>query len=408
MARPQSITALTGLRFFAALLVVLFHTQELFLPAFAGHPALGLRNGYLGVGLFFVLSGFILAHVYVADRAPLAPRAFLLARFARIYPLYAASLVLHAPFIIAHFLDRNAPVVAAAKGALTLTGNLTMLQAWAPVLSGGWNPPGWSLSAETFFYLAFPLAAPALFRLPAARAVAVVLVVHALSLACPWLVLRLQAGAGFTDQLTCASQDWLEYCPLLHLHEFLIGILACRLSRGLRTRWPGWAASAPAALATPALLVGVVAALWSVEGLERNRILLHNGVLALLFAALVISLANARGPLERVLGSRPLVLLGESSYAIYLMHVPILYWLSYASSAAHRFASAPDPAAADSWGAFAAYLALVICSSIACFTLIEDPARRRLRSLFAPRTASPAAAEAATRPGGGDADGGGR
>ena len=89
--------------------------------------------------------------------------------------------------MIAHFFAKDAPATAAAKIAVTAFGNFAMLHAWAPVLSGPWNTPGWSLSAEAFFYLAFPLLAPPLWRLGLGRLTAVVLAVHAASLALPAL-----------------------------------------------------------------------------------------------------------------------------------------------------------------------------------------------------------------------------
>src|ERR1700744_4959496 len=84
-SRPQDIPALTGLRGVAALWVVLFH-MELETPI----PI--IEKGYLGVDIFFILSGFILMHVY-ADRKEFNYNEFVRARLARIYPLHMLSLV---------------------------------------------------------------------------------------------------------------------------------------------------------------------------------------------------------------------------------------------------------------------------------------------------------------------------
>jgi peptidoglycan/LPS O-acetylase OafA/YrhL len=87
---------LTGLRFFAALYVVLFHQETTFA---AGHhfskPLLTfLGHGYLAVSLFFVLSGFVLTYNYADRWSETRFSKFLLSRFARIYPVYALTLLL--------------------------------------------------------------------------------------------------------------------------------------------------------------------------------------------------------------------------------------------------------------------------------------------------------------------------
>lgn len=151
---PDVLDQLTGVRFFLALGVVLFHFQLYWtLPA----ESAGLLNrARLGVDVFFILSGFILTHVYLqGDRAPNYGR-FLAARLARIYPahlfilLAMLGLVLIAPvFGVGLEPGRFNPV--------DFAGTLLLVQAWFPRESMAlWNGPAWSLSAEWFAYLAFP------------------------------------------------------------------------------------------------------------------------------------------------------------------------------------------------------------------------------------------------------------
>ena len=107
--RPAAdyLPALTGLRFWLAVWVILHHItgNGMMLRAWAGGlpaPALQmLRGGYLAVQTFFVLSGFVLARTYADatwDRRSLG--RFFTARFARIYPVYFVSLIVLSPFII--------------------------------------------------------------------------------------------------------------------------------------------------------------------------------------------------------------------------------------------------------------------------------------------------------------------
>ena len=104
--KPEGrIDALTSLRFFAALWVVFFHQWLTYYPKTLGswfYQTL-ISKGFLGVDIFFLLSGYILAYVYLKGARP--PKVnkifFWRARFARIYPVYALSFLLEAPFIMA-------------------------------------------------------------------------------------------------------------------------------------------------------------------------------------------------------------------------------------------------------------------------------------------------------------------
>ncbi|HZC66404.1 MAG TPA: acyltransferase, partial [Candidatus Dormibacteraeota bacterium] len=147
---------LTSLRFFAALHVFCFH-----LVAFRILTGRSLLYhvasiGYVGVSLFFVLSGFILVYTYAGRSVP--AREFWRARFARIYPAYVFSLVVTAPlFLYAVFHARWLVIpwpVAHLKLGMFLQA--TLLHAWVPPATLMWNAVSWSLSVEAFFYLAFP------------------------------------------------------------------------------------------------------------------------------------------------------------------------------------------------------------------------------------------------------------
>src|SRR5712691_7440959 len=97
MQRPE-IPSLTGLRFYAAALVLWAHTvTAFFMPA--GVPILGSSpvTGFLGMTLFFVLSGFVIHYNYGESLGSLKARAiysFVIARFARLYPLFALCVIL--------------------------------------------------------------------------------------------------------------------------------------------------------------------------------------------------------------------------------------------------------------------------------------------------------------------------
>ena len=144
--RPN-IPTLTSLRFFAALLVVIFH-YNLSHPFFPNWIA---GQGYAAVTFFFVLSGFILTYVHyeAGSGLNLSYRRFMWSRLLRIGPTYFLAITLiFALYFIAGILRDIDPLRAGLV--------LLMLQSWLPSAALYLNPPAWSLSNEIFFYLLFP------------------------------------------------------------------------------------------------------------------------------------------------------------------------------------------------------------------------------------------------------------
>ncbi len=161
----REFKALTGLRALAALWVVSLHYDSdisLCFPAWR-HLHFLTAKGHLGVDIFFVLSGFVLAHVYHPFTAPLAMagwRRFILYRLARIYPAHlTTTLVLIAMVFTARKIGVH---MEGNYQSSWLLPNLILVHAWPPwdwsSTGAGWNYPSWSVSAEWFAYLfVFPL-----------------------------------------------------------------------------------------------------------------------------------------------------------------------------------------------------------------------------------------------------------
>ncbi|MGI9147488.1 MAG: acyltransferase family protein [Chloroflexota bacterium] len=105
-----------------------------FLVALPGWAFNIVDHGGLAVDLFFVLSGFILAYTYLADQRPLDRRSFWVARFARVYPVYALTMLLTAPLFLQQVTSGR---VIAAELVLVPT----MLHSWVPGLASLWNTP---------------------------------------------------------------------------------------------------------------------------------------------------------------------------------------------------------------------------------------------------------------------------
>lgn len=159
----QSIQALRGL---AALFVVIYHTRALELKSIAENGlteapliAGAFTNGYAGVDLFFVISGFIMVYVTQAGQSGLRPAAeFLFARAARIYPVWWAFAGLMVVYVVvAYGVSGDNPGWAAASngqptGPFLFKSFLLQPQAAFPILS-----VGWTLVHEMYFYLVFSL-----------------------------------------------------------------------------------------------------------------------------------------------------------------------------------------------------------------------------------------------------------
>jgi peptidoglycan/LPS O-acetylase OafA/YrhL len=362
--RP-AIDALTSIRFFAAFYVAIFHWAKL--HPHKEWPAL-VRNaafvGYIGVPMFFVLSGFILSYNYAPreDREHLDKRGFWVARFARIYPVYAFGLVAALPF----FLKDLAKVGRLDVAHVTLIGGTatTLTQAWSPATACKWNCPGWTLSVEAFFYALFPFLLAPLLLLPVRKLLAVATATWLVALMGPtYVALGLPAHG--------ALEFYVSMTPLARLPEFVIGMaLGLVFLRTISTnpkpvpRGVGTAAAGVAAIALAGLIL---------TSSRIPEILLRTSLATPLFATIIVALALDTGRLQRSMSWPVLVLLGEASYALYIIHVPVGSYLNHGTRiiAGHRITAGLD------YGLL--YLALSVAASVILLHFFEQPARRALR-----------------------------
>ncbi|HLY80566.1 MAG TPA: acyltransferase, partial [Caulobacteraceae bacterium] len=304
-----------------------------------------------GVECFFVLSGFILCHVYLppfeAGRFKFGD--FLWARIARIYPLHIATLAAMG-LMAGVALAAGLPVDPNVLSLPALPANLTLTQAWGLSPVAGWNHPSWSISAEWFAYLSFPafaIAAVAMRRWPGV-AVAGALALMAL------LYVGFARIAGFP--LTRATISWgaLRIIPCF--------FLGCALFLAWRA---GVADSRKA-------LVG--AAFFGVGAVVSAQFGAPDMITVAAFGGLIISLAQVSKGGGRV-GSHPIfVYLGEISYAVYMVCIPweVLFVNLAAKSLHLQGKQLPLPL----WLFFIVALAPIAATA---HHLIEKPARDRIK-----------------------------
>jgi peptidoglycan/LPS O-acetylase OafA/YrhL len=364
------IRALTGIRGFAAVWVVLFHLgwngmYEAFPRLEAIRPL--AQTGYLGVDLFFILSGFILTWNYgeaLADWRPREHVRFEIVRLARIYPVHLATLVVIAAAVaVEKTALRGGPWLGARYDPRLLPQHVLLVQAWVPGLAS-WNVPSWTISAEWAAYLAFPLFCPAVARI---RSAAAAIAGAALLMAATVWSLR---ALGFGDALTTDNPGGLVRIA----GEFGAGCLLCRafvLAGDGAARW-SW-------LALPSL--GAIAA-----AVVLNR---ADPWAMPAFGVLIVSLAADRGAVARFLGAPWNLLLGRASYSLYMTHWLVLGFVSMWTGRADL---GPDASLARRVAWLAVTTASLAGAALVTWRFVEEPARRSIRRWTAPRPLSPSAA----------------
>jgi len=376
------IPALTGLRAVAAFWVLMLHFGD---AVTAGWPLAFRRifsGGFIGVDLFFVLSGFILSWNYLGgDRGLTCSRAdFWRARAARILPLYYGSLALALPlFLLLQFQQGITP--EAIRSALsTAATTLALLQSWARPVSIPWNNPAWSLSVEVSLYLSFPFLAAWMSRKPARKQARKPLhrVLQITAVTYGATVLGAIAFAAFHSHPSVwkwePAQDpsvwipWLCCNPLVHFHELLLGCVAYLCLReeqtGARKEW--MAGPKAVWISSVAMIILLV---WR-GPIPFTAALV--GIYSPLFALLIYGLAKQRGLAARILSTPALVFLGEISFALYLTHLTV--W-----SNMEGFNMEHSYIRQDSALNFLVCLSLSLAIATIFYKFIEVPYRKTLR-----------------------------
>lgn len=326
--RRANLPALTSLRFFAALCIVVLHaTNHGLLPAEWAHQV----DLSKAVSFFFVLSGFVLTYAYHGRSFTL--RRFYLSRWARVWPAAALS-ILMVPLLLPRDLYLPGQHGSWPEGVVMLA-SLLGLQAWIPIpaVFFGLNAVTWSISVEIGFYLLFPWLQSRTARWPAiCLALCMVL---SLSLG---LIAAFSGIPGFSaEHLEQVVWQGVVYInPVARLFEFCIGIVAAQWF--VSDQGEFWIARFRAIAATwPKLGTGVEAFVLGLLVVVPLRLLPTAGVLptplqlvinqlltGVIFAGLIVAAAISVGRIGQFFNWKPFVFLGEVSYGLYLYHQPLM------------------------------------------------------------------------------------
>jgi peptidoglycan/LPS O-acetylase OafA/YrhL len=336
------IASLDGLRFIAAGTVLFSHafyyillSEEIKNITAYNSPFVGLAN--IGMTLFFVLSGFVIHYNYgFSVSLPGGVRAFFVARFARLYPLFLLV-----------FVISTVEVFRTADGQVDNVGPiplfLTFTQSWwfwvfgdRPASEAYSNATGlmWSLSTEAFFYATYPLLALTLRRLMGMRLVVIGCIVAVIGAALAYVLTEyrgyLNNWAAFYSGNPRAAHDfshWLIYnSPWIRIFEFLVGAFTAQFV--MTTKVDPARAKVAGSAALAVIVVAYVYCNVRLLPLSGAITTCVAGAFGVLMGASVIQ----EQVFSRVLSNRWMVLGGEASYSLYLLH----YWVVH--NLGHRLA----------------------------------------------------------------------
>jgi peptidoglycan/LPS O-acetylase OafA/YrhL len=385
-AHPH-IAALDGLRFIAAGTVLFSHgffflllNQDNARITAYNAPFVGMAN--IGMTLFFVLSGFVIHYNYVASVSlPGGVRAFFVARFARLYPLF---LLVFLVCIVDSFryADGKVDIIGPIPFFLTFTQSWWFWVFGERAASEAYSDATglmWSLSTEAFFYAIYPLLAP---RLRGCNGTFLVLIGCMVALLGAWLAFELTEYRGsldgwaaiYTGNVVAARNfsHWLIYnSPWIRIFEFLLGALTAQFVMTAHME------PMRARIAAGAALIVILAAygycLVNLLPLSGCITTCVAGAFAVLIGA---SAANGHG-FSSALSNRWMVMGGEASYSLYLLH----YWVMH--DLGHRFAD-NRPVLIRS-GVFVVLMLVSVGIARVSYLFYERPMTRIVRRLFSAR-----------------------
>lgn len=365
---PEKLNALTALRFFAAASIVLFHSFETF---HFGKSVNSFFPTWQAVSFFFILSGFILTYVYKNLDHPGSVRRFFIARFARIWPLHCATLLLTLFIFSGWYWQQSIKPGSLESFWLPLVSNLFLVQSWIPLheFIYSFNAVSWSISVEFVFYLLFPL-----------------------------LLVRIRYGWPVKLFLTFTLSIYIVYLlymhriddnmevlrfvlnsPLARLFEFTVGMFMAGLYSRIKVIYvPSRAVATVVEFAFLILvLVGMIMSLrWgdaiSVYFGAPGKMWFVVGNSNVIFVALfILVMALARGRLSSFLSKRIFVFLGEISFSIYLLHQILL---KVYSSYLEKFIELPI------WVVCCYFIVLTFLGSYLLCETVEKPCQKLILS----------------------------
>jgi peptidoglycan/LPS O-acetylase OafA/YrhL len=366
------LSNLTPLRGIAALWVVVFHFSEIVAKFVSTDRSLLLSKGYLMVDLFFIMSGFIICHVYnenfQSGFSGYNFRRFVVARFARVYPLHFITLLLSIAIFVPMFgWD---PLFDNPRAIPT---NLLLIHSFGIHKLFNWNVPSWSISAEWWAYMVFPLLAIFIYRKKGMALVLLALFVVLAYLSIMFWIPRVNAFDPSSPHRQNLDVTF-DYGFLRGLAGFISGMILYK-----------------------AYEIGLFRIIFQKDILAfiiitASILCMHfgwnDGFDIILFIAIVFAFALNNGRLHSMCNSRIAQYLGKISYSIYLMQMFPLIPL-WTGIKLPGLVYGKNSATTSFWigtGYCLIYIVLVIAVASLTYFTIEKPCRKYINAKWGRET----------------------
>jgi len=307
----KRIDQLTFTRFIAIIVVLFFHgsggVYQRALSTFL--PSAILTSATTSVTYLYVLSGFVMSLVYFRPHEKFSIGQYWTSRILRLYPLYIISFLL----VCYYYLD----YIARIKPQKILA-NVFVLQAWWPPYAQSFNYAAWSMTVEFFFYAIFPFFTIWAYRQSTKKLISVSVILWVVS-----QVIHNILWVGYSHYPD--SGNFLIYFPLFHLSSFILGAVG-----GIWFLREGRGQVVTPRTSLPVLLGGVFLTCVYIVVSSRsaqlpNGLELMTGLLAPVLTVIIAALALDKSRLSTFFNYPALEALGETSYGLYILHVPFIW-----------------------------------------------------------------------------------
>ena len=345
-------------------MVAVLHFSDEWLPnlKITEHTML-IDKGYLWVDFFFVLSGFIISHVYASRfRGAFGLRTyagFMYARFSKIYPIH---LIVLFGFVVLELVKLGMGILGGSelltqaftgeKAPLGIVTSVLMLHSMGVHEIVVWNLPSWSMSVEWYTYVVFPILAVLLLK-PGKIWVFPSLIV------CIALVFWFASIRGMLNVI-------VDYGFLRCLLEFSLGMIVYRIYEANLFR---------SIISNSAVFIVAFLGLLSIMHLDA-----FDAYTVPLFGVVILSAAWNRGMVERMLNVRWLTFLGDISYSLYMSHFLLREFIGRSWRVLRgRNIWEEELSAFESWALLFGQLVLVIIVAWFFYRFLENPLQKRIR-----------------------------
>jgi len=354
----KRIDQLTFTRFVAIIVVLFFHgSGGVYYQALSKLiPSALLVSATTSVTYLYVLSGFVMSLVYFRPHEKFSIGSYWTSRILRLYPLYFISFLL----VCYYYID----YIARIKPQKTLA-NIFVVQAWWSPYAQSFNYAAWSMTVEFFFYAIFPFFTMWAYRQATKKLIWVSVAVWVIS-----QVVHNILWIGYFPK----HENFLVYFPIFHLSSFILGAVGgiWFLREGRTVMIKPFISSL--VFLGGILLVSVYVITSSTSAQMPNKLQLMTGLLAPFLTVVIAALALDQSRISTFFNNPALVALGETSYGLYILHVPFI-WIY---QRALENSSLPNPQIIFDY----TFVPLMIGSGLLIHYYVDQPLRSWLKKIL--------------------------